>query len=379
MKSTQQRGCPQAGSLVHQLLLAVLLVTSMSTATAAGLGDYWTLDEYYNRHAEQRLWLNELEEAVRGNAVPLVRGVQKRPVKIAQVYPGVQASSYWSDSEQAMVGRLEELGIEYQLETRSTSPNTQLEAQIRQIRELLDWEPDYLIYTLDSPRQKLLVERLMQNTDTRLILQNITTPLKAWEQRQPFMYVGFDHMDGGRLLAEHFARRLPDASYGVLFRSKGLVSQMRGAGFVNAVPAAHRLLSGYYSDSSLDGGRDAALRMLAEHPDLDYIYACSTDVALGALGALQQLERNDVLVNGWGGGPEEIQRLRSGELPVVLMRLSDEAGIAIAEGIGRDLLGLPVPKVFSGRFVVLDDKMTADDIRRYELEAHRYSGRADAQ
>ncbi|GAA0786203.1 autoinducer 2-binding periplasmic protein LuxP [Marinobacterium sediminicola] len=346
---------------------------------AAGLGDYWTLEQYYNAHPDQKVWLEELQREVDKDPVPVKPGVQNRPVRIAQVYPGLQASSYWSDSEKALVGRLKDLGIEFELEARYTSPNTQLDEQIRQIRELLDWKPDYLIYTLDSPRQKLLVERLVQNTETRLILQNITTPLKDWELRQPFMYVGFDHTEGARLLAQHFAKWFAEADYGVLFRSKGLVSQMRGTGFIQGVPAEHRLLSSYYSDSSREGGRNAALRMLSEHPELDYIYACSTDVALGALDALEQLERKDVVVNGWGGGPEEIEQLLSGRLPVVLMRLSDEAGIAMAEAMRRDLIGKPVPKVYSGQFVVLDDRMAEENIRHYETRAHRYSGGAHVQ
>ncbi len=361
------------------LLVLLLVVLRGGLAQAAGPGDYWTFEQYYDRHPEQHPWLVALGQAVRQEPVALPAGVQQRPVRIAQVYPGLQASSYWSDSEKALTGRLAALGIDYQLETRYTSPNTQLGEQILQIRELLDWQPDYLIYTLDSPRQKQLVERLIQNTDTRLILQNITTPLKAWEKRQPFLYVGFDHAEGARLLARHFARHFPDADYGVLFRSKGLVSQMRGAGFMQALPSEHRLRSSYYSDSSREGGYSAALRMLKEHPELDYIYACSTDVALGTLDALEQLQRKDVMVNGWGGGPEEIEQLRAGRLPIVLMRLSDEAGVAIAEAIRRDLSGLPVARVYSGRFAVLDDQMTDDEIRHHETRAHRYSGGAGVQ
>lgn len=374
---TQMQGARTAAARILAWLSGWLIMMAGVPVQAAGVSDYWTLEQYYQTHQEQRSWLAELEQAVRGNPVPVSPKLQQRAVKIAQVYPGLQASSYWSDSEQALVGRLNDLGINYQLQTRYTSPNTQLDEQIRQIRELLDWKPDYLIYTLDSARQKLLIERLIQNADTKLILQNITTPLKAWGERQPFLYVGFDHVEGGRLLAQHFMQRFPRASYGVLFRSKGLVSQLRGTGFIQTVPEEHRLRSSYFSDSSRNGGREATMRMLEEYPDLTYIYACSTDVALGALDALELLQRKDIVVNGWGGGPEEVEQLRQGRLPVVLMRLNDEAGIAIAEAVRRDLEGQPVPRVFSGRFVVLDESMSESDIRHHEARAHRYSGGRD--
>lgn len=379
-RSTSDKRCRSSKAPLGRWLLWWLLVAgAVLPAQGAGPGDYWQLDQYYDMYPEQQSWLRELRQAVLSAPVTLTPGVQQRPVRIAQVYPGLQVSSYWSDSERALVGRLSDLGVEFELKTRYTTPNTQLDEQIRQIHELLAWQPDYLIYTLDSPRQRMLIERLIQNTDTRLILQNMTTPLKAWGERQPFMYVGFDHTEGAKRLAHHFANRFPDADFGVLFRSKGLVSQMRGTGFIQALPQSHRLRSSYYSDSSREGGRDAALRMLREHPELDYIYACSTDVALGALDALEQLQRGDVVVNGWGGGPEEIEQLHAGRLPVVLMRISDEAGMAIAEAIRRDLLGLPVAKVYAGQFEVLDERMTRAEIRRHEQRAHRYSGGLNAE
>lgn len=379
-RNTSRKMCtPKKVAWGRGLLCWLLTLASIMSAQAAGPGDYWPFDQYYEKYPEQRAWLGEMRQAVVSDAVRLAPGIQERPVRIAQVYPGLQASSYWLDSERALTGRLNDLGIEFELKTRYTTPNTQLDEQIRQIHELLAWQPDYLIYTLDSPRQRMLIERLIQNTDTRLILQNITTPLKAWEQRQPFMYVGFDHTEGAQLLARHLAQRFPEADFGILLRSKGLVSQMRGTGFIQALPPSHRLRSSYYSDSSREGGRDAALRMLREYPELHYIYACSTDVALGALDALEQLQRSDVVVNGWGGGPEEIEQLRAGRLPVVLLRISDEAGIAMAEAIRRDLLGLPVAKVYAGHFEVLDERMAPAEIRRHEQRAHRYSGGVDAE
>jgi autoinducer 2-binding protein LuxP len=365
----------EAGVKLRLVGVLGLLLLSMRAALAVGIADYWRYDEFYQRHPEQRPWLVELSAAVRGPAVPIAPGLQRRPLRIAVVYPALQVSDYWPDNERALQQRLNQLGIAYQLEARYTEPNTQLVEQVNQIRELLDWEPDYLLYTLDSPRQRSLIERLIQNSDTRLILQNITTPLKAWDGRQPFLYVGFDHAEGARLLARHFTRRFPQgADYGVLFRSQGLVSQLRGVTYIQAVADNHHLRSSYYTDSSRAGGRQAALAMLREHPELDYIYACSTDVALGVVDALAELGRTDLVVNGWGGSPAEIEQLRLGGLQVVLMRMNDDNAIAIAEAIKRDLQGKPLPLVYASDFILLDDGMSIDEIRIYEALARRYSG-----
>lgn len=358
---------------MRRLILLVLCLMLTPVLSAASISDYWSHPEYYQTHQEQLPWLRELAGAVRSEPVPF-DGEQERPVRIGLVYPSMQSSSYWADNEHAFIARLNQLGIHYELQARYTEPSTQLGEQVEQIRELLEWKPDFLIYTLDSVQQKMIIERLMLSSNTKLILQNITTPLKAWGERQPFLYAGFDHAEGALRLADYFSRHFPGgARYSVLFRNRGVVSQMRGSGFIQAVDRSHELSASYYTDSSREGGRDATLRLLAGQPELDYIYACSTDVALGAIDALQEAGRNDVLVNGWGGGAEELEQLRLKKLNVVLMRMNDDSAIAMAEAIKRDLAGQPVPLIYSGTFVVLDENMPASQVRRYERLSRRAS------
>lgn len=356
-----------------RVILFILCLVQTGVLSAASLSDYWSYPEYYQGHQEQLPWLNELANAVRSEPVPL-EGGQERPVRIGLVYPSMQSSSYWTDNERAFVTRLDQLGIRYELQARYTEPSTQLTEQLKQIRELLEWKPDYLVYTLDSVQQRMIIERLMLSHNTKLILQNITTPLKVWGERQPFLYAGFDHAEGARRLADYFSRRFPEhARYAVLFRNRGVVSQMRGTGFIQAVKASHELRASYYTDASREGGRAATLKLLAGYPDLDYIYACSTDVALGVIDGLQQLGRQDVLVNGWGGGAEELEQLRLKSMNVVLMRMNDDSAIAMAEAIKRDLAGLSVPLIYSGTFVVLDEDMPEALVHRYERLSRRVS------
>ncbi|MGE4416809.1 MAG: hypothetical protein AB7D26_06145, partial [Marinobacterium sp.] len=140
MQGVRQAPCPvRAAAAV--LGLALLLMAPV--VTAAGISDYWGYGEYYRQHPEQKRWLTELTEAVRQHAVPVEEGLQTRPLRIAMVYPSLQASSYWPDNERALQQRLNQLGIRYHLEARYTEPNIQLVEQVNQIRELLDWQPDY--------------------------------------------------------------------------------------------------------------------------------------------------------------------------------------------------------------------------------------------
>lgn len=355
------------------VLTALLLTLFSHSASSGTTADYLSYDAYYEAHPEQLGALKALGKAVRSDPTPI--SVAHTPVRIGIIYPSLQVSDYWPRSISSFEQRLQALGIRYTLKTRFTKPNTEVDKQIRQIEEILAWQPDYLIYTLDSARQRSMVERLIRGTNTKLILQNITTPVREWGEKQPFMYIGFDHAEGAKILARYHTTRIPQGTgYGVVFRSKGLVSEMRGQTYIQEVGNFHQLKASYYTDSSRSGGYRAALQILTEHPDIRYIYACSTDTALGSVDALKEQGRNDVIVNGWGGGAAELEALRKGELQVVLMRMNDDNGVSMAEAIKRDLEGMPVPLIYSGDFAVLDSSMSSEEILQFERRAFRYSG-----
>ncbi len=360
--------------LLVRFIALLLGVTSVPAVQAASLNDYWQHTEFYEAYPEQLPWLEQLSDAVRALPVPSLYE-QTPPLRIGLVYPANQSSSYWTDNERAFRTRLDQLGIRYELRAGYTAPSTELGEQVAQIHRLLQWQPDYLVYTLDSVRQRMIIERLMLNQNTKLILQNITTPLKTWGEQQPFFYTGFDHAEGAQRLAHYFMERFPEGSdYAVLFRDKGMISQMRGGTFIESIGEVHTLVASYYTDSSRESGRKAAENLLSEHPSLSYIYASSTDVALGAMDALEAAGRlGQIVVNGWGGGAEELAELRRQRLQVVLMRMNDDSAIAMAEAIKRDLAGLPVPLVYSGNFVVLDEATPEQSIVRFERLAGRAS------
>lgn len=51
--------------------------------------------------------------------------------------------------------------------------------------EALKNKSDYLIFTLDTTRHRKFIEHVLHSSETKLILQNITTPVKDWQGKQP--------------------------------------------------------------------------------------------------------------------------------------------------------------------------------------------------
>ena len=362
-------------ALLSSILSLVGFVVSPVSQSSQVLNGYWAYQDYLNEFPEQKNLTNALSEVVRNRPSPLMR-TKDKPIKISVVYPGQQVSDYWVRNIAAFEKRLDKLNVNYQLSQVFTRPNSDMKQQSLSLMEALESKSDYLIFTLDTTRHRKFIEHVLDSTDTKLILQNITTPVREWHKHQPFLYVGFDHAEGSRKLAEELGHRFPEnTSYSVLYFSEGYISDVRGDTFIRQVNKNNKfqLKSAYYTKATKESGYKSAKASLTQYPNVDFIYACSTDVALGAIEALQELGRKDVLINGWGGGSAELEAIQKGDLDITVMRMNDDTGIAMAEAIKWDLEGKPVPTVYSGDFEVVTKEDSPQRIEELKKRAFRYS------
>lgn len=356
-------------------ILAMLVISGRAQADSQ---NYWTFQEYMTAFPEQRRLAEGFAERVRQPARPWSAAATP-PVRIAMLTPDEQLSDYWSRSRLSLSRRLQEMGLPHALQSYSFQPATPLRQQEQRLAEALQGDPDYLIFTLNSPRHRILVEKLLARGHPKLILMNITTPLQSWGPNQPFFYVGFDHQEGTRLLTDAIGRLIgPSASYLMLYGTQGHVSQARGDEFIrlSASQPGMVLRQAFYTDVERDKASKAVLQALTANPDINLIYACTTDIAFGAADALKTLGRQDqVLLNGWGGGSAELDALVRGELDLTVMRMNDDNGVAMAEAIRLDLEGQAhrLPRVYSGDFAVVDRHTPPAELERLKAHAFRYS------
>ncbi|GGB92692.1 autoinducer 2-binding periplasmic protein LuxP [Marinobacterium zhoushanense] len=360
------------------LLLGAAALAAVTIPQAYATPDYIRLDSFLEQNPDQMRTASQFADLVRKSAQP-VEDSGLSTIKIALVYPGIQASDYWRRSQTSLERRLRSLNIPFELRSFFSHPSVDTALQSQQLARALEWQPDYLAFTLDVAPQGRMVERLLAQGKPKLILQNITTPLARWQSHQPFLYVGFDHAQGTQLMAEWMLNKIDyRGKYLLLYFSPGYVSQMRGDTFASeaAKYADVQQVGAYYTDGNLERAYRATLKTLEQHPDLKMIFACSTDVALGALRALREKNRLDVLLNGWGGGAAELQALQQSELDVTVMRINDDNGIAMAEAIKLDLLQQPnrVPQIFAGEIKLLPADIPEDQLEQLIQRAFRLSG-----
>ena len=354
----------------------LLLITIISFSFS---NQYILVDEYYNNQSKKEKY-NKFLQVVEQGAQSVVLQ-QKKPIKIYMVYPGNQVSDYWRRSKSSFEARLQELGISYQLIDHFTKPSVEISKQAESLFEALQNDTDYLIFTLDVNKHLKFVSSILQQKRPKLILQNITTPLKSLGDQQPFLYDGFDHTIGAKMLAKEYINQIgTNGKYALLYGTQGYVSDMRGNSFIEYMNKNSKLelIDSYYTDFNKQKAKKATLNLLENHKDIQFIYACSTDIALGAIDALKVKNLlGKIKVNGWGGGSAELDAIQKNEMDFTVMRMNDDNGVAMAEAIKLDILGKEkqVPLIYSGEFKLVKKGISNSSLEKLKNRAFRYSGK----
>ncbi len=354
----------------------VIFQTGISAVFAS---EYMTVEDYHRIHPEQTRKTQVFNRKVAEKGVLVAKGIQKRLVKITFIYPGIQVSDYWRRSVTSFKKRMDEIRIHYELKEYHTKGGAvDLQIQRRHLANALKHKPDYLVYTLNLSKHRRFIERIITLGTPKLIIQNLTTPLRRWEGKQPFLYVGFDHAKGTEILAEHLLKKTGSkGTYSVLYYSPGYVSEMRGDTLIQLLnrKSTLTLKSSYYTNGQRTKAKQATLDILKEG-GVDFIYACSTDIAFGALDALKATgNMGKVLINGWGGGSSELNAIFRGELDFTVMRMNDDNGVAMAEAIRLDVEGRieEIPLVYSGEMVLVKKGADSNHLEKLRARAFRYS------
>jgi len=359
-----------------ELLRGLVILIILTNVALSNDAKYYQYDEYINTFSQGSISDNFIK-TIQNDSQAIKQNDKK--IKIVMVYPGNQISDYWRNSKLSFEKRLNELNIKYELVDFFTKPAIEIKEQAKLLLKAIKNNTDYLIFTLDANKHAKFIERIISKKKTKLILQNITTPLKKWKKRQPFLYVGFDHAIGSKFLADYYMSETNnEGNYAVLYGAKGYVSYMRGTKFVEYITKNSnlKLVHEYYVDFNKEKAIKATRDLLKINKDLKFIYACSTDIALGVIEVLKEQNLlGKIKVNGWGGGNNELKAIEAGELDITVMRMNDDNGVAMAEAVKLDLLGKSnkVPTIYSGEFSLVKKGIDKKELEELKHKAFRYT------
>ncbi len=163
-------------------------------------------------------------------------------------------------------------------------------------------------------------------------------------------HIASDNVAGGKLAGDYMAMIFPAANRTVkiaIIDDPAVQSvQDRVKGFREAV-AKHGGIK-IVDDQNADGKRDMAVtvteNILQKQPDLDGIFAINDSSALGALAAVEQSGRKNVIIIGYDGDPEARAKIEAGTaLKADAVQYPREIGKATANAVADYLEGKKVP------------------------------------
>lgn len=171
---------------------------------------------------------------------------------------------------------------------------------------------------IDPETLKPAIQRANEAGIPVVLFNTVTAPNGA----EAYACVGCDQYDGGARIADWVNEKTGgEAGVAIVEGLPSDATAQRLSGFVDRCAEMYPGVSVAASQSgnwSRGKSMDAALDMLQAHPEISVLYCLSDEMALGAVDACRQLNREDILCIGIGGSPAALELVASGELAATL-------------------------------------------------------------
>ena len=306
-------------------------------------------------------------------AAVLPAQAQEEPLRIAYLSPSFDLSDAWERVYWSMQGRLNELGIDYEIQNLAVASHVDHAGQLAQVEAVIARGVDYVALGPTEYEAAIPALRKLKQAGVPTVFYNYLEPHED-EQARAISYIAFDHTTGGRMSGEWAAEHIGGSGkIAIIQGAPGKTNDQRVGGFMEVVDQNPdiEVVMGPFTDFDRSKAFDAAQNLLAAHDDIDLIYGVSSTVGLGAGQAIRQAGKSeDIASMGFGGTGDEITAMREGWLTASVLRSIDDSGAAVADAIVAHSQGEPVEQVWGGPYVMIDKDSDADAL---VANATRYS------
>lgn len=263
--------------------------------------------------------------------------VSSETIRIGYAPQALSPQDFFGMFELGLRQGLEAAGRDYEIISRVPSNQSAHEEQFTAILDLITLEVDVIVVAPTEYEAQIGAFQAVNEAGIPLFITNLSRP--AIET--PFevvQYAAYSHEEGGIANGEWFAANLdPGTQVGIIRGIPGTVDDQRSLPAIEAMEAAGiEIVVQEVANYNREEAFKVAEGMLTAHPDLDFIYAVSSDMAAAAVAAIEA--RNlvpgvDVGVWGFGGTVEELSAIIDGSQTGTAFRNPVEMGEAMALAI----------------------------------------------
>jgi len=377
MASRNLRSLFLVGVLALVSGMTVASVVAAEIPAAAKQRGFFLLPEFHHYKPDEAILMENFLKIVQSRAIPVSAPVP-RPLKIAIMFPSLETSDAWARLNITLRKRLEEVKVPFKMTEFMIRPDEHAR-QATQIEQALAQDFNYIVIGPSEYKvQKANLEQLAKKVPT--LVMNVVNPFVdlVGTDRVPLTHVGFDHSVGAKVLCGWVIKETGGKGTFALMRYlPGLVDDQRSNVFRDCVLKSSnmKLVDEYEAAGDREKAFTGAHAILSKHPDITMLHCGSTAVAIGTLAAVEERGLiKKVIVNGWGGGADELRSIMKGGLKVTAFRVNDDWGVAVAEAIKAHIEGKRVPLVIAATIKAVDYRMTPEQIKAETDYAFRYSG-----
>ena len=170
---------------------------------------------------------------------------------------------------------------------------------------------------------------------------SIITVDRAASGGEVVSHIQSDNVKGGQMAAEYINKNLQ--GQGEIIELEGIpgtsAAKERGTGFDNALANTNiKIVAKQTANFDRTQGLNVTQNLLQAHPDVQAIFAQNDEMALGAVRALQEVHKNNIIVVGFNGTKEGIAAVKAGKMnatiaqqPYLMGELGAEAAIKVLQ------------------------------------------------
>lgn len=309
------------------------------------------------------------------SAVTTAVSAAEDPLKITYFSPSYDTSDAWERTFHSIKGRLDELGVKYEIQDLAVASHVDHAGQLAQIESAITSGIDYAVLGPTEYEAAIPALRKLKQAKVPTVLYNYIKPHED-EEARAMTYIAFDHYEGGKMSGEWAAKWLEGkgkVKIAIILGAPGETTDLRKNGFLEVINKNPdiEVVIGPYTNFERSKAYDAAQNMLIAHPDIKLIYGVSSTIGLGSGHAIRQIKKSDEIASmGFGGTGDEVVAMKEGWLTASVLRCIDDGGAGVADAIVAHSKGEEVEQSWSGPFEMVDKDTDAEKLI---AKCNRYS------
>ena len=268
-----------------------------------------------------------------------------------------QANEFWLSLGDGMTAAAEENGAT--MDIQATRTETDTAGQLSIAETML--QNNYNALVLSPLTNECLDTAVATAKDAGIPIVNANCEYIA----DADVFVGGLQIEIGHKAADYIAEKIGEkGKVAILEGVSGTFTSIQRVNGFNEQIANYpdiEVVASVPGDYEMEKGMNVATDILTQNDDIDAIYCCNDNMALGAVEALRNAGKlGDVVVIGVDGTGDAYKSIHAGELTATVDQFPDTNGRVAVEVALRLLGGQEIPRVVSTPIEVVDEENAAD-------------------